>query len=260
MRQFDNLIACIAGAHVSGAPPWAPSDLANKLAWVDMQDVTAYSNISGGIASVTNKFSGVIWSEATNRPAFLATGLNGRPTINANGVGDRITFTEAAVLNGLADQKDYYGAMVVEADDLDAIEVIFSVGRSDQAGASCKRWGTNTTSTGRWTAIGTPDTGSGIVADSTAAVTNGPTIFEAKCVSGITYLRISVVGTPGTWTAGTATAYGALTPNQGALFGRASQTFSTPFDGRLSELIFCGLTSDANQDNTRAYLTTKWGF
>lgn len=246
----------------SGAPnealvagdAFSPTDVAGGFVWIDMQDPAAYSAPSG-VASVTNKFSSVVWSEASNRPTLSATGLNGFPCIDFNGVGDRIMSTEAAVVAAFSDQLDYYLAMVVQADDLDAIEVIFGTGNSGQAGAGSKRWGTNTTSTGRWTAIGTNDAAVGTVVDSTGATVNTPVLLEFYSESAATSIRVNGGSAA---PSGSASAYGTLTPDRFAIGCRPSSSLSTFFDGRVGEILAYGLTSDSDKALVRAYLIDKW--
>jgi len=75
-------------------------------AWIDFLDPLAFTTASGGTlaATVVNKVTGGSWAEATNRPAYSATAMNGRPGITGNGASSRIITTEAlpvAALQGL---------------------------------------------------------------------------------------------------------------------------------------------------------------
>lgn len=243
-------------AYPSGTA-FSPSSVSGGLAWFDMQDAAAFTQAGGLVTTITNKFSSVVWAEATNRPTYSATGLNGFPCADFDGTNDRFIDTEAAVVAGLKDQLDNYIAMVVQADDLDAIEVIFGVANSAQAGAvGSKRWGTNTTGAGRWTVIGTNDASTPTTVDYLGANTvTDPVLLEFYCETQATSVRVNGgVANP----SGTATAYGALTPNRAALGCRCNLTPATFFNGRLGELIAYGAVSDANKALIRAYLIAKW--
>lgn len=242
-----------------------PENLSDPLIWLDLADATSYTESGGVITSWTNKFTSQAYAEATNRPVYNATHMAGGPAAVADGINDKLPCTTDTVVEaGLADALDYYLIALVQGDDTDAVEVFFSVGNSGGAGPGSKRWGTSTTGTpGKWAVVGTPDTGSGLTAESTVSVTTAPTIFEARCVSGVTSLRISTAAAgQGAWTAGTPTAYGTLTPDQSGVFHRASSTPATFWDGAMSELLAYGpavANDTAAQDALLDYVNTKWG-
>jgi hypothetical protein len=250
-------VPLIGGGGGGSAAPFSPSDITGLVAWFDMQDTGAYTEAGGFVTTITNKASSTVWSAAVGeRPAYSATGLNSLPCMDFDGINDKVMDTEAAVIAALADQNDYYLAAVIDADDLDAVEVFFSVADSGAAGPGSKRWGTNTTGNGKFTAIGTNDASSGIVVDSTGDTVTDPVLYEAYCESAATSIHISsATAAP----AGTATAYGVLTPDRAALGCRPSSTLATFFDGRVGELlVYSGAISAGNKALVRAYLAAKW--
>lgn len=232
------------------------TDLTSPVAWFDMQDAGAFTQSGGVVTQVVNKISSVAWAEATNRPAYSATGLNGFPCCDHDGVNDKFMSTEAAVASALANQLDYYIAMVVAIDDLDAVEVIFSAADADAAGPGSKRWGTNTTGSGKFTAIGTNDASSAIVVDSTANTTTTPVLLEFYSISQATSIRINGGAEA---PSGTASAYGTLSPDRCAIACRPSSTLASFYDGRWGEIIVCGNGNAANRAACATYLIDKWG-
>lgn len=224
--------------------------------WFDMQDPAAYTESGGVVTQVINKASATAWTEATNRPAFSATGMNGFPCADHDGTNDKFMSTEAAVFTALADQNDYYCAFVISADDLDAVECFFGVADLGVALNNSKRWGTNTTGNGKWTVAGNDSAGAGIVVDSTADTVTTVVLLEFYSESQLTSIRVNGGAEA---PADTASAYGTLTPNRSAIGCRPSSALATFFDGRWGEMVGCGLTSDANKALLRAYLIAKWG-
>ena len=238
---------------------FSPEDVAGGVVWIDMQDPSAYT-AGANVSAVVNKFSSVSWTEATSQPTFSATGINGYPCMDFNGVGNKILHAEAAVLAASANQLDYYVAMIVDADDLDAVEVIFGTGISTHASAGSKRWGTNTTGAGRWTAIGTNDAAVGTVADTAGSTVSDPVLFEAYSETQVTGIRINgaAVNMAAGGAVGTPTAYGALTSDRGAIGCKPSSTLVSFFDGRVGEILQYGLISEPDKALIRAYLIDKW--
>jgi hypothetical protein len=230
------------------------TDLTGTVLWFDMQDASAYTTSAGNVATVVNKKSSVSWAEATNRPAFAATGINGHPACDHDGTNDCFTSTEAAVVNALKDQLDFYFAAVLAADDLDAVEVLFGACAAAGAGAGNKRFGTNTTGAGKYTAIGTNDAVSAITRDSTENVTNSPVLFEAYSISQVTSVRIN-----GGAAATVASAYGTLTPDPAAIGCRPTTSKSFFFDGKWGEIILCTDGNAAGRAACATYLIDKWG-
>lgn len=230
--------------------------ISGLVAWFDMQDASSYTNTGGFVSAITNKASAVSWTEATFRPAVSATGLNGLPCMDLDGTNDRIISTEAAVVAAMANQLDYYLAMVVQADDLDAIEAILGTGNSAQASAGCKRWGTNTTGNGKWTVIGTNDTPAAITIDSTGDTVTTPVLLEFYSETQATSIRVNgAAAAP----SGTASAYGTLTPDRVSIGCRPVATPASFFDGRVGEILFYGgAVSEPNKALARAHLITKW--
>ena len=235
--------------------------IAGLVAWIDMQDATSYTNTGGFVSAITNKASGVSWTEATNRPAVSATGLNSLPCMDFDGTNDRIISSEAAVCTALANQNDYTIFIVTQIDDLAAVEVIFSAADVDAAGPGSKRWGTNTGGAGRWTVIGTNDASAGIVANAAQDTVNTPVVYEAYSATQVTSLQINgaAVNMSTGGASGTPTAYGTLSPDRVAMGCRPSSTPASFFDGRIAELlIYDTALSTPSRALVRAYLGTKW--
>lgn len=233
------------------------TDLTGTVLWFDMQDAGSYTESGGVVTAITNKATSVSYTEATNRPAFSATGINGFPCMDLDGTNDKLLSTaDTSVETAFADQNDYYFAAVIQADDLDAVEVFFSVGNSGAAGAGSKRWGTNTSGSGKWNVSGTNDAVSGIAIDSTANTVTSAVLLEFECVGGATSIRVNGgARAPDS----TASAYGTLTPDQAAIGCRAANPLSTFFDGRIGEIIGCSNANTAERAACATYLIDKWG-
>lgn len=238
--------------------PYSPLDEGNGVTWFDMQDAASFTNSGGFVSAITNKVSSVSWTEATNRPAYAATGLNSKPCMDADGTNDRIISAEAAVYTNLVTQHAYTLMMAIQADDLDAIEVIYSVANSGAAGPGSKRWGTDTGGAGRWTIAATDDASTGYLLNSSVAnpTVTDPVVLEYFSPGSTASLRTN--GAAADPSAG-ATAYGALSPNNSALFCRPSSTPASFFDGRLGELLqFTVELADAARSRIRSYMGARW--
>lgn len=244
-------------ATAAGVAPFVPTDIAGLVVWFDMQDATSFTDTGGFVSAITNKASSVSWTEATNRPAYAATGLNSRPCMDFDGLNDRIISTEAAVFGALDDQSDYTILGVIAADDLDALEVFFGVADSTVALNNSKRWGTNITGAGVWVIAGNNNAGGGTVAESTGNTVNTPIVFEAYSAATLTSIQINgAAADPNA----TAMAFGTLTPNRSALGCRPSSAPTTFWDGRIGELlIYSSALSASDRSRARSYLGSRWG-
>lgn len=235
---------------------FSPDDIPGGVVWFDMQDATAYTESGGVVTTVTNKFSSVVWAEATNRPAFSATGMNNFPCMDFDGTNDKFMDSEAAVVTAFADQKDYYLAFVLQADDLDALEVFFAVADAAVALNGSKRWGTNVTGAGVWVTAGNNNAGTGIVIDSTGNTSTSVVLLEFYSESAAVSIRVNGGAEA---PAGTPAAYGTLTPTRAAIACRPSSALATFFDGRIGEIVgYTGVVSSADKALLRAHLLAKW--
>jgi hypothetical protein len=226
------------------------------VAWFDMADNTSYTNSAGFISAITNKASGVSWTEATNRPTFSATGFNGMPCMDFDGTNDLIGSTESAVYTALANSNAYTIFTVASLDVADDIQVIFSVANSANATNGSKRWGINNTGAGRWTSVTTNDAAAASVVDSTSSdnlVTNilewySPGTTVSLQVNGAAADPNAVSQNPGT-----------LTPNRAAIGCRYSSTPTTFFNGKVAEIIIYNNNLNSTDRNIiRRYLSNKW--
>jgi len=79
---------------------WTPADLASTVAWWDASDAGSVT-VAGGIASAwRDKKNGIVASNdaASQRPAYSATALGGKPGLTFDGVDDRLAFPTNAFL------------------------------------------------------------------------------------------------------------------------------------------------------------------
>jgi lysophospholipase L1-like esterase len=146
-------------------PPFSPGDLSGLVADVDIQDSASFVTSGSLFTSVTNKWSGVVWTIATNRPTYIASGTNGKPWIGFNGTTQRIIHNEPAVLAALSGAHTIF--CVAEFDVLNRDEAVIATGNSASS-LGIRSWGQNTTGVGRWARTTLTDAGGVVTSISTA--------------------------------------------------------------------------------------------
>lgn len=116
----------------------APGAVPGCVLWIDMQDASAYAQSGGTMESVTNKMSGVVWSDpaVANLPTFSAGGLNGRDCMDFElDNSEAIMSTEAAVWQAFRSGNDYTVFMVLQNEVAAQSNVALGFGDDTEAGS-----------------------------------------------------------------------------------------------------------------------------
>lgn len=105
---------------LSSTPPaWsAPVALTSPLIWCDATELTGYSN-GDPVAEFTNLLGSPHFSEATNKPSYLASGINGLACLRGDGSNDNLS------LSGLGAQSAWSAAIVFRQHTTDTGENTF---------------------------------------------------------------------------------------------------------------------------------------
>ncbi len=85
MTQLGSNVQLGSNTQMGIDPGFTPLWLSGCVAWFDMQDPRSYALTGSTVTSITNKASGVAWTEVTNPPDFSATGFNSQPCMTFNG-------------------------------------------------------------------------------------------------------------------------------------------------------------------------------
>lgn len=244
------------GSAAAGGAAYAPDDEGNAVAGFDMLDQSSFVE-AGTVTSITNKVSSVAWTEATNPPAYSATGLSGRPCMDFNGTTHRIISTESAVW-GAIDNSDAYTLFIVGSVDVaDRTNVFFGGANSAEATNRARRWGSNTTGNGKWICSTTNDAGALVTVESTADDDTNPHVFSWFSPGTTVSLELdngaddpaAVAQNPGT-----------MTLNRSALGCRAASTPAAFLDGKIGELwLFSVQLGASARTRVHAYLAARWG-
>lgn len=242
------------GPSVIAVPPFSPLDVAGCVAWFDMQDAASYSESGGLISSITNKVSSVAWTEATNRPAYAATGLNGFPCLDFDGTNDRIMSTEAAVIAAFTNTPAYTVFYVAHHDATAANHAIFGFGNS--GGTTSSGW-FGQRSTTKWTSGLANSAGTSINVDSAGASNTNVNVFEFFHSGTAVSLQVNGgAADPNATSQDAAT----VSPNRVALGCRPNSTIDLFMNGQIGEvLIYTSALNSTDRSTIRQYLGTKWG-
>lgn len=257
------LSASAQAATFSGAAS-ADGDLVSGAAlWFDLSDAASYTTSGGNLATVTNKISSVVWSEATNRPAFSSTGLGGtHPAANFDGTNDRfISAADAAVIALFTNGASRTIYVVGATDNNDANKAMFGFGNSAQATASSGDFGISTSGTPGRLILRSADSSG--VAHNAEANTN--TFDTLKHVwigwhDGAAHTGSGSIDDAAANPAAVAQNEGTVAPDRvcWGCNGRSTPTFF--WDGPMSEVRIYNSVHDAT---TRTAITnllkTKWG-
>lgn len=242
---------------IATASAFSPADIPGLVAWFDMQDSGSYTVTSGAVSSIKNKASGVFWTEAgsTQRPTYNATGINGLPCMDFDGVNDRIISTEAAVVSALSVANSYTLLYVAIFDTLSRDDSLFAAGNSATS-LGIRSWGQDTTGAGRWSVTTLTDGGASVKSISVASSVPGAHVhcWDASPTQVTRQLN--------NWTEdplNSAHAPGATTSNRVALGCRPRSTPTLFFDGKKGELLLYSSRLPTT-DKTRLfnYLYGRW--
>lgn len=239
------------------AGSFSPADITGLVFWQDMQDTGAYTESGGVVTQFINKASSVAWTEATNRAAYSATGLNGLPCMDFDGTNDRYISTEAAVVSALTNAAAYTVIYVGSHDTVDRGDSVFAIGNSGVATSRTRRWGQSTDGAGRWQTQSINDAGTTVTNISAGGSNTSPHIFYWHSPGTTVSLQVdNAAASP----SGAASDPGTLTPDRCAVGSRPDSAPDTFFDGKLGELIvYAGDITGTDYTDLLTYLQTKWG-
>ncbi len=143
-------VAANVTAALTSGVTYSPVSEGNLVGWFSLVNSSDYAQSGGFVDSVTDLVSGTVVSEATNKPAYQATGLNSLPACDHDGTNDRFIGTIPAIVNALQDSNAWTIYVVGQSDTPDSTNVWFGWGNSAQATASSGGVGYSTTSTGKY--------------------------------------------------------------------------------------------------------------
>ncbi len=245
------------GTRIGVTGPFSPANYQGLVGWFDMQDPSSYAQ-AGTVTAITNKASGVLWTEATAPPPYSATGLNGFPCMVGNQAGStKIISSEAVITAAMADANPGTVFVVAQTPTPDDATAAWGVGNSGFSSARTKRYGLNTGGLGQWGLLAVDDAGGAATLTSTASVTDTlPHVLEffhsggtgTILVDGLSCGADNLAYAPGT-----------LTPSRCALLCRPDSVPDQFWNGPVGEVIvFNRELSALERSQIRAYLRAKW--
>lgn len=245
-----------AAAH-SGAV-FTPLDLSGAVFWLDMLDAASFTQ-AGTVTSFTNKVSAVAWNTAlTAFPNYSASGLNGFPCLDSNGVNMGISSPEAAVLAVFTNTPPYTIFGAVQHDIADSVNAWFGFGSGAVSGVSNSGYfGTNTTLAGVWIAAVRTTAGTAINAESSGASNTAANIQEVwQTGAVVSWSSNGAAADPSAVSQDSAT----VAPNKCAVCCNPRQTPVASLDGRIGEIILYSVEhSSPNRSQVRQYMGPRWG-
>lgn len=264
MTQFGSNTQLGSNVQVGVDSNFNPLWLPDCVLWFDMQDPRSFTVSSGAVSDITNKASGVVWSQATagSRPTYSGTGLNNYPCMDFDGVNDIIMSsvgTDATLIAALQNSPALTVFGAVQTDVTDQSVEFFSAGTTLASGSGASRgWGTFTDGTGNWINIAFNDAATAAHVKSAAAnATTAPTIYEYFGDGSVGSIKINGAAAD---PSAAAQAIGTTTPNRCGLGGWAIQTPAAFWDGRIGEiLVFSRELTAYERGLVRIYLLRKWG-
>ena len=248
-------VPAIGGGGPAPAPAFTPTDIAGLVAWFDMKDAAAFTQVADVITSLTNKASSVVWDTGT-LPAYAATGFNGFPCMNFNGTTQYILSTEAAVLAEVTNSPSATLIVVCNYALADANNTLFGAGNSAQAANGSIRYGISATGNGRRLVSSVNDAGTTTnltsAGDSSAA--DQIVFYHSSGLTGGISLN-NAADDPN----GAAFNPGASTPDQLAIGARPRLALDTFMSGDIAEmLLYNSSLSAENKTSLYDYLDAKW--
>ena len=199
----------------------------------DIIDPTAFVQSGGVITQWTNRVSSVVTAEATNRPAYNATGIAGQPAAVFDGVNDLFVSTEAAVAAMVDGTKPLYVAMTAYYNVADALGVVLSWGKA--SGTAGGNIGQNNTNAGCYQFVTTNNAAGTVTSISEKGdVATTDLLQETFWVADVT--KIKVLGGANDPIAGAHT-IGATTCDRFAIGVRQRTTLAQFFAGRTNKAL-----------------------
>ncbi len=245
-----------SAARAPSGGAFSPLQIAGCVAWFDMQDAGSFTDNSGFVSVITNKASSVSWTEATNRPAYSATGLNSKPCMDFDGVNDHITSTEAAVFGAVTNAAAYTLFVVAKLDAVDVdTDVFFGVGNSGFNSARTRYWGAGTSGSGAWVSRTENDASAGLNVNGAVPDTTAHVLCWYSPGTTVSLSVDQGANNPN----GAAQNPGTLTPNRSALGVMPDGVPNEFLNGQIGELIlYNSELSGADRTTVADYLKTRW--
>lgn len=220
----------------------------------------SFSLTGSTVTSITNKASGVAWTEGTNPPGYSAAGFNGLPCMTFAPLSlQKIMSTEAAVVAAMANNTAGTVFTVAKTNTPDDAAATWGCGNSGFSSSRTKRYGLNTGGAGQWGIVTVDDasTGANLVSSSSTSDSNN-NVLEFTYSTSIGTILVNGTAQP----AATAAAYapGTLTPNRCAIGCRPDSAPDQFWDGNIAEiLVFDREITAYERALVRIYLLRKWG-
>jgi len=226
-----------------------PRTISNLRMWFDATDASTITTVSGAVSAWNSKVGGITSSQSTanNRPAYLATGMNGKPAVDFDGSNDFLTTTyNANLITGYVT----YAAAVIP-DSPSAASAILGARGSTANGGPVR----STDATARWTlshrdmAVTYANASGGLIQNVNQVVL---TTINA------TALTVRVNGSQSTVTS----TFAAGSNETNAVFNIARDATPTPrfFNGTFGEILMYDRTLTASELlSIERYLARKWG-
>lgn len=252
----------IASGKIFGYGPlisvFQPPDIPGIVAWFDMQDAVSYVQ-AGTVTSITNKASGVAWTEATAPPGFSSNGMNGFPCMTFNGTTQKIISTEAAVFGAVAANAANTVLYVAKTTSLSlaAGAVVFGGGVSNGTNLrNINYWGM-TGATAKNTYGGINNAGTSYFTNSAANANSNNHVYEWTNTGTAASLSQDGAATdPTSGAANSATS----NPTRCAIGCIPTVTPQGFWVGNVAEiLVYNRILSAIERSQARVYLGTKWG-
>ena len=252
----SNNLAGFAGASVSNGSLF----LQSAALVMSFHRASSFALSGSTVTSIVNEATGTVHS-TTGSPQYAATGLNGRPSMDFDGVDDRIVGTDSAIRNCNLGQAARHIFWAGQYDIADANMAAFSVGNPSVTDNGRTAYGISTSGTGTSEVRGTNDSGTGVsISGVISTVDTSPHIQEFFGSSTMTHRRDGVINgvTPGSdlnarsWNPGTQTASSWVIGSYPSALG-----FQRFMDGDMSYLLVFPsvLTTGINDPvNIRAYM------
>jgi hypothetical protein len=259
------VLAAEAVGNTSGGT-FSPLSISGAVAWIDMQDPTAYTESGGTVTALKNKVSSVSWAASASCP-FEATGLNGHPCLHPIDLTDSFRSSESAVVSvfdcpdtGAA--KPYTIVCAVAPDSITTGNVIFGVGNTAETSASTRVWG-HRAGVSQYEYAQTLPAVNGNARSATATVVTG--LNRLAWTSAGTTMRMFLANVElaltvsASGTASNPLYTPGVGPNRLALFERPDLVPDGPYVGRFGEIaIYNRELNSTELGQLDAYFAARW--
>jgi hypothetical protein len=257
-----NLLAAFTKQSVTNitSAAFAPTDYANLIVRFDPQDGASVTlgDSNTTYAAILNKVSSASYAEATNRPAYSATGFGGHPAMNADGTNDNLSNAEAAVYDALEGAVALSVYIVHKADNADALGAFFGTASTAASANSSRYWGQNTTGLGCYIVTARSAAAASVTQETFPGSVD--TQLHSLCVRHTTTTTtLQVDRAADKLLDAVAFAPGSMTSNMVAFFNRKDSVPDSFFDGLIGEvLVYTATHTDAQAMRVQRYLCDKW--